>query len=369
MSKLISSAVWFCLLLFLVFSPKTQAGNNCPTIVPLNDLSYLTQNDFEHITSIALGVQAEHTDMAWIADNDLVVAGPQGIQLYSVGSDTTASAEAVCDQEVLYLERASDTQIAFVNNQEVATLDFPDTEALLFHLVEGIPTAFAYNETGNLVAVATSSVDDEFGFLYDSQITLLHPTGMNDDPVVTLRTELSGVTQIWFGQNNHQLLVAGYNAGLEGIEVQLWDIDTAEQIWNRQTIAQIQELDRLPFITAITSSGSRIFVAVLERSGIRDEYEYAAIQIWDLATGTLFSEFEAGAEIITALSLHPVMPFLMDGAISGTIRLWDIESGSSVFSVAEHEAPIDQVSFNHDGSLFASIDSGGNIRLWGTSPR
>lgn len=357
------------LIFLLTIFPK-QMSETCVTDFSLDRVSYMIQAP-SGLMNVFLDVYPDANDISWeLGANELVITGHEGSYSNEIESNETKRLEVLCSLEILSLTVIDSSQIAFLADMKVEVFDFVADRCITSCAIIRVPTALVYSGVQDILAISTSIRDEEFGFLRDNQISLIHLSQPYNDISFVLRTGLSAVTEMWFINNGTRLLLSGFNVGLEGLEVQLWDIGTMTQVWNLSTFAQQQELERIPLVTAIASDGSRMFLAIKERSGIRTETGNTTIQIWDLISEEFVHKFKVEEETvtITALALSPVAPVLAVGMDNGMIRLWDIEAGDPIMSACEHDKPVRLIRFNSTGSLLASLYTDGKLCIWGGLP-
>jgi len=340
-------------------------AQNCPTETPLDRLIYLSQDNFRNLNSLVLDTFDEIVKIVWISDNELAAISLGNSQVYLLDSNSNAPASLICGENVRNLAHDSTNNRIILITDDISVVNLTDLQTFSISDIEGIPTALAANSFRNSIAVSTSLMDSEFGFLKDNQIKLLSLSTKEEITPIVLETDLSAATELWFGRDGEVLLISGFNQGLEGLEIQLWNTNTGNRLWNLSSFAQMQGFNRIPFITAATSDGVYMALAIQSRTGIRDESGNMIVQIWDLDSHELVVEFDAGDEIITALDLHPSLPLLLSGTSEGTVKIWDIETQALITSVLGHTSAINQAVYSNTGALFATSDTERELRLWG----
>ena len=137
-----------------------------------------------------------------------------------------------------------------------------------------------------------------------------------------------------------------------GQEVMLWDIETQTPI--------------------ATLSGHRLWVSSVAFSPdgtiafrSRDE----AVVLWDFETGNVATlEEKSGREsrllkpLSVAFSRDGTV--LASGATDGIIRLWDVETQTSIATLSGHRLWVSSVAFSHDGTVLASGAGDETVKLW-----
>ena len=137
-----------------------------------------------------------------------------------------------------------------------------------------------------------------------------------------------------------------------GQEVMLWDIETQTPI--------------------ATLSGHRLWVSSVAFSPdgtiafrSRDE----AVVLWDFETGNVATlEEKSGRESRWLLPLSVAFSrdgtVLASGATDGIIRLWDVETQTSIATLSGHRLSVSSVAFSHDGTVLASGAGDETVKLW-----
>lgn len=120
----------------------------------------------------------------------------------------------------------------------------------------------------------------------------------------------------------------------------VWDLDTGEVLREDEYEA--------PNTLAVTSDGRRAVAAKRGRP-----------EIWDLESGKVLSSlYSAHTEPVTCMALMPSGRNLLSGSEDGTIRVWDIETGTELprldfgFKI---EPPINAIARSPDGGRVVAV--------------
>lgn len=120
----------------------------------------------------------------------------------------------------------------------------------------------------------------------------------------------------------------------------VWDLDTGEVLREDEYEA--------PDTLAVTSDGRRAVAAKRGRP-----------EIWDLESGNVLSSlYSAHTEPVTCMALMPGGRNLLSGSEDGTIRVWDIETGTELprldfgFKI---EPPINAIARSPDGGRVVAV--------------
>ncbi|MBW3598348.1 MAG: hypothetical protein KY475_13885 [Planctomycetes bacterium] len=127
-------------------------------------------------------------------------------------------------------------------------------------------------------------------------------------------------------------------------------------------------------VDAVRYSPTGRFLAVAGnnwRYGEKDELAEIEdfLYLWDLKASRSPRRLERVKTHATTLAFTPdeirfITGHAGDDVESCVLRIWDIDSGRVVAEMRGHAAPIISVDVSPDGKLAASVDSGGEVRVW-----
>jgi WD40 repeat protein/DNA-binding XRE family transcriptional regulator len=90
--------------------------------------------------------------------------------------------------------------------------------------------------------------------------------------------------------------------------------------------------------------------------------EDGSIKLWDIESGTLlWSGWHT--KVTLCLAFAPDGSLLASGGSDGTVRLWEASLGTPIEDIP-HPGPVFSLAWSPDGRLLASGDVAGTIRLW-----
>src|SRR5439155_12308509 len=91
----------------------------------------------------------------------------------------------------------------------------------------------------------------------------------------------------------------------------------------------------------------------------------AQVRVWDVGTGKLSSQGTWPVSVIGALAFGPGSRRLAGaGFEESVIYLADAKTGKILLGLQGHRAAIRSLAFSADGRLLASGDHSGTVRLW-----
>jgi len=77
--------------------------------------------------------------------------------------------------------------------------------------------------------------------------------------------------------------------------------------------------------------------------------------------------FEGHTSGVTSVAFSPDGKLLASGSYDGTIKLWEVATGSLVRTLYGHTWVVNSVAFSPDGRLLASSSADATIKLWDIS--
>ena len=86
------------------------------------------------------------------------------------------------------------------------------------------------------------------------------------------------------------------------------------------------------------------------------------IKVWDVATGTLLHTLERHGTFVYGVAFSHDSKLIAAGADSWTVRIWDTTTWESIRSV-RCDGNVTSVAFSHDSKLLAS-GSSGSVKIW-----
>ncbi|WP_353570881.1 hypothetical protein [Candidatus Albibeggiatoa sp. nov. BB20] len=99
------------------------------------------------------------------------------------------------------------------------------------------------------------------------------------------------------------------------------------------------------------------------------------VQIRDIETGEIITEFEEDSDQVKVVKYHPTKPILAVGTIRNYIYLWNFETNEFQDLDHTHEKKIHvllsslligiyDIAFSPDGNLLASVNWDGSVAVW-----
>ena len=110
---------------------------------------------------------------------------------------------------------------------------------------------------------------------------------------------------------------------------------------------------------AFLPDGLRVAVGGIDYLGTGERD--GAVCVWDWVAKEKVFSWNAG---VYALAADPTGRYLAGGGAAGTVFLWDLATGETVFDLDGHPEPLRAVAFTADGSFILSAGDDQTIRAW-----
>ncbi|MBI1296535.1 hypothetical protein GC175_16395 [bacterium] len=132
--------------------------------------------------------------------------------------------------------------------------------------------------------------------------------------------------------------------------------DGVIRLWNADDGSPIGEWERLPsHAYSLNFSPDSNIVA----GSCADKHVY----LWEFSSGRVLHRFPTQSSWVRGVDYHP-SGAMVAGADGASIHLWHIASGEILHTLHGHTAPVVDLTFNSDGSRLLSGSFDGTIRLW-----
>ncbi|MFH0899834.1 MAG: protein kinase [Pseudomonadota bacterium] len=94
-----------------------------------------------------------------------------------------------------------------------------------------------------------------------------------------------------------------------------------------------------------------------------------SIRQWDVATGTLQTVLLGHKQGVLGLAISNDSRTIVSGGIDKTIRVWDVASGREQYALLGHHDTVHSIALSPDGTLLASGSNDKSVRLWRMATR
>ena len=88
------------------------------------------------------------------------------------------------------------------------------------------------------------------------------------------------------------------------------------------------------------------------------------VRLWDVATGSNTATLLGHTDWVNSVAFSPDGNMLASGADDNTVRLWDVATGESTTTLSGHTSRVFSVAFSPGGSIVASASDDNTVRLW-----
>ncbi len=127
--------------------------------------------------------------------------------------------------------------------------------------------------------------------------------------------------------------------------------DITTQLWNSQSGVAMQ-----------TFQGAGAPVAFSFNAKIITAFENNTLSSWDSSTGKLLGQIKNFSFKSTAISNDS--RFIAGGGYNGNVAVWNINSGTQIFTIKAHAGAVNSVALSADGNTLISGGIDKIVRLW-----
>ena len=92
------------------------------------------------------------------------------------------------------------------------------------------------------------------------------------------------------------------------------------------------------------------------------------VRLWDVETGTSLRTLLGHTSRVNSVAFSPDGKTLVSSSDDNTIRLWDVRMGTPFLMLIGHTESVKSVVFSPDGKTLASGSSDGTVLLWELTP-
>jgi len=105
---------------------------------------------------------------------------------------------------------------------------------------------------------------------------------------------------------------------------------------------------------ALTSDGSRAVSASMD----------GTLKVWDLETGSELRTLEDHTDSVFAVAVTRDGKRAVSASRDRTLKVWDLETGSVLRTLEDHSGPVSGVALTPDGKRAASASDDKTVKLW-----
>ena len=160
--------------------------------------------------------------------------------------------------------------------------------------------------------------------------------------------------------SGHRLEINDLHFTPDGSHLVSGSSDSTLRVWNVATGRCIQVVEaEHGHCTTLAIHAQRALLAAAGWAGIIRLYRLTEQNQLELV-----QVLKAHATRIAQLAFSPDGARLVSGGQSGTVRLWEVETGRQLLRLHGHTQPVETVAFHPDGAMLASGGEDETVRLW-----
>ena len=233
------------------------------------------------------------------------------------------------------------------------------------------------SDNSTLISISTSEslYKDKRGYTKKNGTIHLSDVETGARKTTLVEERMGTVTSVFFSSDNSTLISVSKDdtdrySSRQGDIIRLWDIETSIC---KTTLTE--KLYNVKSILLSSDNSTLISVSEDETGGYSNRYNYNIIGLSDVGTGTLKATFTEDRYFgVESVSLSSDNRTLAGRDREGTIRVWDVETGTckAIFTKftdieTDERDPIGNITYaalSPDGSIIASGNDVGTILLW-----
>jgi WD40 repeat protein len=162
----------------------------------------------------------------------------------------------------------------------------------------------------------------------------------NPNPKTILKN-VNGNQCLALSPNGRMLAVGSDNGSIQVVDLNYLDVNPVQLKGHQGTVYDL----------AFSKDGQFLYSTGSDKT----------VLVWELSTNSS-TQFFKDANSVRVISLSPDGRFLAGGTDDGRLLLWEIKSGQ--LTVLEGANPIYSLAFNNSGTMLASGDVKGGVKLW-----
>lgn len=131
------------------------------------------------------------------------------------------------------------------------------------------------------------------------------------------------------------------------------------QIWDWARSARLHQIVEEDIVISLCFSPNGALLASGNTSG--------TVQLWDIQSGRLYRSFPGATDYVISLCFSRDGQSLASGSNDGTVKVWRLDADDAVPRVIPaHTDYVNDLHFSGDGKLLASASSDGTVKVWQT---